>query len=60
MYTEEIKKIALRSNDDKRVWASGGTISYSYGYKGKYTRRSCLSKANINDYFLMIAQMKIN
>ena len=49
MYTEEIKKIALRSNDDKRVWASDGTISYSYGCKGKYTRRSCLSKANIND-----------
>ena len=35
MYTEEINKISLRSNDDKRVWASDGITSYPYGYKRK-------------------------
>ena len=38
MYTEEVNKIALRSNDDKRVWSSDGITSYPYGYKGKYTK----------------------
>ena len=37
VYTEEINKIALRSNDDKRVWASDGITSYPYGYKGRFT-----------------------
>ena len=40
VYTEEINKIALRSNDDKRVWASDGITSYSYGYKRKYVKQS--------------------
>ena len=31
VYTEEINKVALRSNDDKRVWASDGVTSYPYG-----------------------------
>ena len=33
IYTGEVNKIALRSNDDKRVWASDGIISFPYGYK---------------------------
>ena len=41
VYTEEINKIALRSNDDKRVWSSDGITSYPYGYKGRFTKKSC-------------------
>ena len=35
VYTENINKITLSSNDDKRLTASGKIISYPYGYKGK-------------------------
>ena len=35
VYTENINKIALSSNDDKRLIASDKIISYPYGYKGK-------------------------
>ena len=35
VYTENIKKIALSSNDDKRLIASDKITSYPYGYKGK-------------------------
>ena len=41
MYTEEVKKIALRGNDDKRVWASDGITLYPFGSKGKYAKQSC-------------------
>ena len=34
-YTENINKIALSSNDDKRLTASDRITSYPYGYKGK-------------------------
>ena len=30
VYTEEVNKIALSSNDDKRVWASNKITSYPY------------------------------
>ena len=33
--TENINKIALSSNDDKRLAASDKITSYPYGYKGK-------------------------
>ena len=36
VYTENINKIALSSNDDKRVVSSDKITSYSYGYKGKH------------------------
>ena len=36
VYTEEVNKIALRRNNDKRVWASDGITSYPYGYKGRF------------------------
>ena len=36
LYTEEVNKIALRSNDDKGVWASDGITSSPYGYKGRF------------------------
>ena len=35
VYTENINKIALSSNDDKRLAASDKITSYPYGYKGK-------------------------
>ena len=38
VYTEEVNKIALSSNDDKRVWTSNKITSYRYGYKGKHVK----------------------
>ena len=35
VYTENINKIALRSNGDKRIVSSDKITSYPYGYKGK-------------------------
>ena len=35
VYTENINKIALSSNDDKRLIAPDRVMSYPYGYKGK-------------------------
>ena len=35
VFTENINKIALSSNDDKRKVSSDKTTSYPYGYKGK-------------------------
>ena len=35
VYTENINKIALSSNDDKRIVLSDKITSYPYGYKGK-------------------------
>ena len=35
VYTENINKIALSNNDDKRLLASDKITSYPYGYKGK-------------------------
>ena len=35
VYTENVNKIALSSNDDKRLIAPDKIISYPCGYKGK-------------------------
>ena len=35
-YTENINKIALSNNDDKRIVSSDKIASYPYGYKGKH------------------------
>ena len=35
IYTKNINKIALSSNDDKKIVASDGITSYPYGYCGK-------------------------
>ena len=35
VYTENISKISLSSNDDKRLIAPDKITSYPYGYKGK-------------------------
>ena len=41
VYTEEVNKIALNSNDDKRVWTSNKYTSYPYGYKEKHVKEIC-------------------
>ena len=38
VYTEDINKIALSNNDDKRIVSSDKITSYPYGYKGKKMR----------------------
>ena len=35
VYTENVNKIALSNNDDKRIISSNKISSYAYGYKGK-------------------------
>ena len=35
LYTENINKIALSNNNDKRIVSSDKIMSYPYGYKGK-------------------------
>ena len=35
VYTENINKIALSNNDDKRIVSSDKIMSYPCGYKGK-------------------------
>ena len=35
VYTEDINKIALSNDDDKRIVSSNKIMSYPYGYKGK-------------------------
>ena len=48
VYTEEINKIALSSNDDKRLQTSGKVKSYPYGTSaGKVCKTELLSKVNI-------------
>ena len=35
VYTENVNKIALSSNEDKRIVSSDKITSYTYRYKGK-------------------------
>ena len=35
VYTEDINKVGLSNNDDKRIVSSDKITSYPYGYKGK-------------------------
>ena len=49
VYTEEVNKIALSRNDDKRVWTSNKITSYPYGYKGKFAKEISQNTKNIND-----------
>ena len=35
VYTEDVNKIALSNDDDKRIVSSNKISSYPYGYKGK-------------------------
>ena len=48
VYTEEVNKIALSSNDDKRLQTFDGITSYPYGtIVGKVCKTELLSKVNI-------------
>ena len=48
VYTEEINKIALSSNDDKRLQTFDIITSYPYGTRaGKVCKTELLSKVNI-------------
>ena len=38
VYTENINKIALSNNDDKRIISSNKITSYPYRYKGEMNR----------------------
>ena len=49
VYTEQINKIALSSNDDKRLQTFDRIISYPYGTSaGKVCKTELLNKVNIN------------
>ena len=41
VYTENVNKIALRSNDDKTLPTSDKITTYPYGYKGKHAKETC-------------------
>ena len=57
---EEVKKIALSSNDEKRLKTFDRITSYSYGkIAGKVCKTEMLSKVNIKFLFLIIILMKI-
>ena len=48
VYTEEVNKIALSSNDDKRLQTFDRITSYPYGTSaGKVCKTEMLSKVNI-------------
>ena len=48
VYTEEVNKIALSSNDDKSLQAFDRITSYLYGtFVGKKCKTELLSKVNI-------------
>ena len=50
VYTEEVDKIALSINDDKRLQTFDRITSYPYGTSaGKVCEKEMLSKVNIND-----------
>ena len=50
IYTEEVNKIALSSNDDKRLQTFDRITSYPYGASiGKVCKTEILSKVNVND-----------
>ena len=60
VHTEEINKIALSSNDDKRLLTFDRIISYPYGPSvGEVCKTDLLSKVNIKGLILIIILMKI-
>ena len=52
VYTEEVNKIALSSNDDKRLKTYDRIASYPYGTSAEQIcKTEMLNKVNINDLF---------
>ena len=41
VYTDNVSKIALSSNDDKRLQTFDKIATYPYGYKGKHVKEIC-------------------
>ena len=41
VYTENVNKIALSNNDNKRLLAFDKITTYPYGYKGKNVKEIC-------------------
>ena len=41
VYTENVNKIALSSNDGKRLQPFDKITTYPYGYKGKHVKEIC-------------------
>ena len=41
VYTENVNKIALSNNDDKRLITLDKITKYPYGYKGKHVKEIC-------------------
>ena len=61
VYTEEINKIALSSNDDKRLQILDKITSYPYeASAGRVCKTELLSKVNIKLLILMSILMKID
>ena len=60
VYTEEINKIALSSNDDKRLQTYDRITSYPYGTSAeKVCKTEVLSKVKIKWLLLVIILMEI-
>ena len=59
VYTEEVNKIALSNNDDKRFQTFDEITTYPYGTSaGKVCKAELLSKVNIKLLILMSILMK--
>ena len=41
VYAENVNKIALSNNDDKRLLTFNKITTYPYGYKGKHVKEIC-------------------
>ena len=52
VYTENVNKIALSNNDDKRIVSSNKISSYPYGYNFK--RNRVIIKMNQCKYYIKI------
>ena len=49
VYTENINKIALSNNDEKRILSSDKITSYLYGYKGKNVLNQIIRSINTQE-----------
>ena len=59
VYTEEVNKIALNSNDDKRLQTSDGVATYSYGANAfKVCQSEMLSKYVFDEKHQLLSTYK--
>ena len=57
VYTENINKIALSNNDDKRIVSSDKITSYPFGYKGKHAVIAIIKIDNNKDRWEYLDQI---